>query len=199
MRSKRPSATSREASASTTPGMTPGSVEIRLHGHIGSGAFGTVYHGKMGAEDVAVKRVTLDPQCMNRELEIMQLLAEKRHGNVITLKHYDIQGTVCFFVMERYTCSLGDLIGEWARRRQGSPWKTKLYTYQLARALAHIHGLDICHRDLKPQNVLVMPATGKLVLCDFGKAACRLMNLGRHVNGLRQMIRRADTYAAGHV
>lgn len=33
----------------------------------------------------------------------------------------------------------------------------KLYLYQLARALAHIHALGICHRDIKPQNLLLDP------------------------------------------
>ena len=199
MRPKRPATTLQEASENATRVMTPVPVEIRLLRRIGSGTFGTVYQGKMGEEDVAVKRVTLDPQFMNRELEIMQLLAEKRHCNVIALKHYDVQETVCFFVMEKYTCSLADLIGEWARRRQGSPWKRKLYTYQLARGLAHIHGMGICHRDLKPQNVLVRPATGELVLCDFGTTACRPRHVGRHVDGQGQPIRRVDTHAARHV
>jgi len=42
--------------------------------------------------------------------------------------------------------------------------------YQLARALAHIHGMGICHRDIKPQNLLVDPARHLLKLCDFGSA-----------------------------
>ena len=46
----------------------------------------------------------------------------------------------------------------------------KLYMYQLARALAHIHGMGICHRDIKPQNLLVDPAKQVLKLCDFGSA-----------------------------
>ena len=46
----------------------------------------------------------------------------------------------------------------------------KLYLYQLSRALAHIHGLGICHRDIKPQNLLVNPANQQLKLCDFGSA-----------------------------
>lgn len=29
---------------------------------------------------------------------------------------------------------------------------------------------DICHRDIKPHNVLVNPVTNKLILCDFGSA-----------------------------
>ena len=46
----------------------------------------------------------------------------------------------------------------------------KLYMYQLCRALAHIHYLGICHRDIKPQNLLVHPVTQQLKLCDFGSA-----------------------------
>ena len=42
--------------------------------------------------------------------------------------------------------------------------------YQLCRALAHIHCLGICHRDIKPQNLLVHPVTQQLKLCDFGSA-----------------------------
>ena len=46
----------------------------------------------------------------------------------------------------------------------------KLYMYQLCRALAYIHMEGICHRDIKPQNLLVNPETGVLKLCDFGSA-----------------------------
>lgn len=46
----------------------------------------------------------------------------------------------------------------------------KLFMYQLLRSLAYIHSLGICHRDIKPQNLLIDPATGVLKLCDFGSA-----------------------------
>ena len=46
----------------------------------------------------------------------------------------------------------------------------KLYTYQLCRSLAHIHSLGVCHRDIKPQNLLVNTHTHQLKLCDFGSA-----------------------------
>ena len=46
----------------------------------------------------------------------------------------------------------------------------KLYLYQLSRALSHIHSLGICHRDIKPQNLLVNPTNQQLKLCDFGSA-----------------------------
>ncbi len=38
------------------------------------------------------------------------------------------------------------------------------------RALAHIHRIGICHRDIKPQNLLVNTETHQLKLCDFGSA-----------------------------
>lgn len=42
--------------------------------------------------------------------------------------------------------------------------------YQLFRSLAYIHSLGICHRDIKPQNLLLDPESGVLKLCDFGSA-----------------------------
>jgi len=46
----------------------------------------------------------------------------------------------------------------------------KLYVYQLLRSLAYVHSLGICHRDIKPQNLLIDPTTHELKLCDFGSA-----------------------------
>ena len=46
----------------------------------------------------------------------------------------------------------------------------KLYMYQLFRSLAYIHSNGICHRDIKPQNLLLDPDSGVLKLCDFGSA-----------------------------
>ena len=37
-------------------------------------------------------------------------------------------------------------------------------------SLAYIHSLGICHRDIKPQNLLVNEKTCTLKLCDFGSA-----------------------------
>ena len=57
-----------------------------------------------------------------------------------------------------------------ARNRQTMPFiLVKLYTYQLLRSLAHTHYLGICHRDIKPQNLLLDPTSGILKLCDFGR------------------------------
>ena len=55
--------------------------------------------------------------------------------------------------------------------RQSMPMlEVKLYMYQCLRSLAYIHSMGICHRDIKPQNLLLDPARGILKLCDFGSA-----------------------------
>ena len=59
----------------------------------------------------------------------------------------------------------------YAKLKQPMPMlQIKLYMYQLLRSLMYIHSVGICHRDIKPQNLLLNPATGVLKLCDFGSA-----------------------------
>ena len=59
----------------------------------------------------------------------------------------------------------------YAKAKQSMPIvAVRLYMYQIFRALAYIHALGVCHRDIKPQNLLIDPAQGILKLCDFGSA-----------------------------
>lgn len=65
----------------------------------------------------------------------------------------------------------------YAKIRQPIPiLQVKLYMYQLCRALAYCHSIGICHRDIKPQNLLLDPISGVLKLCDFGSA--KILNSG---------------------
>lgn len=52
----------------------------------------------------------------------------------------------------------------------------QLYMYQLCRSLAYLHSLGICHRDIKPQNLLLDPESGILKLCDFGRWDHHIIN-----------------------
>lgn len=47
---------------------------------------------------------------------------------------------------------------------------TKVYMYQISRSIAYIHSLGVCHRDIKPQNLLLDTRTHKVLLCDFGRS-----------------------------
>lgn len=65
-----------------------------------------------------------------------------------------------------YRCSRS-----YSKMKQAMPMlEVKLYMYQCLRSLAYIHSMGICHRDIKPQNLLLDPARGILKLCDFGSA-----------------------------
>lgn len=48
--------------------------------------------------------------------------------------------------------------------------KLKVLAYQMFRGLLYLQSIDISHRDMKPQNVLVNDNNWKLLICDFGSA-----------------------------
>lgn len=46
-----------------------------------------------------------------------------------------------------------------------APLDVKLYAYQMFRALGYLHTKSVCHRDVKPQNILVAPKLHLLKVC----------------------------------
>lgn len=46
----------------------------------------------------------------------------------------------------------------------------KVYLWQILRATNYIHSVGVCHRDIKPQNLLLNTKTHEVKMCDFGSA-----------------------------
>ncbi|KAH7429600.1 hypothetical protein KP509_09G058100 [Ceratopteris richardii] len=143
---------------------------------VGTGSFGVVFQGKCleTGETVAIKKVLQDKRYKNRELQIMRMLD---HPNVVSLKHCFYSSTekdevFLNLVLEYVPETVYRVAKHYNRVNQRVPLLlVKLYTYQICRALAYIHGaVGVCHRDIKPQNLLVNPQTHQLKLCDFGSA-----------------------------
>eukprot|EP00898_Chlorokybus_atmophyticus_P008037 jgi/Chlat1/8234/Chrsp77S07678 len=143
---------------------------------VGNGSFGVVFQATCleTGDTVAIKKVLQDKRFKNRELQIMRMLD---HPNIVKLKH-------CFYsttekdevylnlVLEYVPETVYRIAKHYNKMKQPMPMLfVKLYVYQICRALAYTHNeAGVCHRDIKPQNLLVHSATHQLKLCDFGSA-----------------------------
>ncbi|CAI4230189.1 unnamed protein product [Auanema sp. JU1783] len=143
---------------------------------VGNGSFGVVFLAKLQDtnENVAIKKVLQDKRFKNRELQIMRKLS---HPNIVKLKYFFYSGgekkdeLYLNLILEYVPETVYRVARHYSKQRQILPLiYVKLYMFQLLRALAYIHGIGICHRDIKPQNLLIDPETGVLKLCDFGSA-----------------------------
>ncbi|KAF8502440.1 kinase-like domain-containing protein [Gautieria morchelliformis] len=147
---------------------------------IGNGSFGVVFQAKVisapkGDDDIAIKKVLQDKRFKNRELQIMRLVS---HPNVVDLKAFFYSNgeskaheVYLNLVLEYVPDTVYRASRHYVKLKQPMPMlQIKLYMYQVLRSLAYIHSVGICHRDIKPQNLLLNPATGVLKLCDFGSA-----------------------------
>ena len=146
------------------------------HIPIGSGAFGKVYLAKITktGQTVAVKTVYQDRRYKNRELSIMKELS---HPNVVKLLSYyctprtksDEVDLNC--IMNYVPLTLSDLIRHNKDKNTKFPSiLLKLYSFQMLKGIGYLHSLGICHRDIKPQNVLIDNNDYTLQICDFGCA-----------------------------
>lgn len=143
---------------------------------IGNGSFGVVYQARLAEtrELVAIKKVLQDKRFKNRELQIMRKLD---HCNIVRLRYFFYSSgekkdeLYLNLVLEYVPETVYRVARHFTKAKLTIPIiYVKVYMYQLFRSLAYIHSQGVCHRDIKPQNLLVDPDTAVLKLCDFGSA-----------------------------
>ena len=96
-----------------------------------------------------------------------QSVAILSHPNIVSV--YDVSHfeDTEYIVMELID---GITLKEYLQRRSPLPWKeVTFFALQIAKALEHAHSRNIIHRDIKPQNMMLL-RDGTLKVTDFGIA-----------------------------
>jgi len=112
----------------------------------------------------------VDAEFRRRFYDEAQAVAMLSHPNIVSV--YDVSSTenTEYIVMELID---GITLKEYLKKKGALSWKETLYfTTQIAKALSHAHKRGIIHRDIKPQNIMLL-SDGTIKVADFGIA--RLM------------------------
>lgn len=96
-----------------------------------------------------------------------KVIAVLSHPNIVKVFDVSFGDNFQYIVMEYID---GITLKEYIERKQSIPWKDALYfTVQILRALQHAHDKGIVHRDVKPQNIMLL-RDGTIKVTDFGIA-----------------------------
>ncbi|MEU8397683.1 serine/threonine-protein kinase [Nonomuraea sp. NPDC048892] len=150
---------------------------------LGSGGMGTVWRARDLAlhREVAVKQVSplapesvQDPEASRvlreRVLREARALARISDPHVVTIHHIVEEGTGSYPWLVMELVPGGSLADRLEERTRLEPQEAARIGRQVLSALRTAHAAGICHRDVKPANVLLRP-DGSAVLTDFGIAA----------------------------
>ena len=140
---------------------------------VGVGGMSVVYkaHDEIDDRTVAVKilkeELLQNEEFRRRFKNESKAIAVMDHPNIV--KVYDVGfGDRVQYIVEEYID--GITLKEYIERQGVLPWKDALYfTTQILRALQHAHDKGIVHRDIKPQNIMLLQ-DGTIKVTDFGIA-----------------------------
>ena len=141
---------------------------------VGTGGMAVVYKAKCHRLNryVAVKilkeEAAADPELLRRFRDESQAVAMLSHPNIVAVYDVNQSDNLEYIVMELID---GITLKQYMTQKGGSlPWKEALhFITQIMRALRHAHSRGIIHRDIKPQNVMVL-RDGSAKVADFGIA-----------------------------
>ncbi|XP_063550850.1 mitogen-activated protein kinase kinase kinase 19 isoform X3 [Gorilla gorilla gorilla] len=142
---------------------------------LGKGAYGTVYCGLTSqGQLIAVKQVALDTSnklATEKEYRKLQeevdLLKALKHVNIVAYLGTCLQeNTVSIFMEFIPGGSISSIINRFGPLPEMVFCK---YTKQILQGVAYLHENCVVHRDIKGNNVMLMP-TGIIKLIDFGCA-----------------------------
>ena len=136
----------------------------RLLRKLGRGSFGEVWaaHDDVADVDVAVKvYVALDDNGIEEFRDEFRNVSTLIHTNILRPEHYDVYGSRPFLVMP--LCR-GSVEGQAGDMSEPELWH---FIRDVSSGLAYLHGHEILHRDIKPDNILIN-SDGDYVISDFG-------------------------------
>ena len=140
---------------------------------IGVGGTAVVYKAKCHRLNryVAVKilkeEYAQDEEFRRKFHDEAQAVAMLSHPNIVNVYDVSRSGSIEYIVMELID---GITLKEYlSRRGQLSPKEVTVFATQIARALEHAHSHNIIHRDIKPQNIMLL-RDGTVKVADFGIA-----------------------------
>lgn len=185
--SSRPASSQRVDDEKTEPApdnlnsfVSVGKISFSLKDVLGRGCEGTVvYKGNFDGRDAAVKRIL--PECFSFADREVDLLRESdAHPNVIRYFCTEEDQQFRYIALELCEATLQEYVEDPTFDRHDLTPVTVLN--QAMSGLAHLHSLNIVHRDIKPHNVLISKrsASGevKAMISDFG--LCKKLAHGRN-------------------